>query len=391
MNILFFKEVIHPEKGGIGKVTCSLANGFRAKGHNVYFLIARDLGYKLENCTQIPSGNFSDTPANKDFLLEFLRSKKIDILINQDALYTEHSKLVFHAKSIETLKLISCLHMSLFGAIKNLRYTKGASLLTRFKLSFFAPLISSLFDFKLLKNFLLYIYKNKSKKHFTNLVKNSDALIVLSEKLKYEIIDIVKMNPANLFAIPNPISFEVQNVDLNLKEKKLLWVGRADSGKRLDLFIKIFGKIHQDFPDWTVDILGDGSGIIPAKEYVKKHNIKNVFFRGYMESSKFFERASIFCFTSADEAFGMVLLEASVFACVPIAFDSYPVITDIIDDKNNGILVKAFDCNLYAKELSHLMKDENYRKNIALNARNSVSYFSLDNITKRWLDLFESL
>ena len=49
----------------------------------------------------------------------------------------------------------------------------------------------------------------------------------------------------------------------------------------------------------------------------------------------------------------MVLTEAMTFGAVPVAFNSYAAITDIIDDGKNGLLVPPFSHKEFARKLAH--------------------------------------
>lgn len=57
----------------------------------------------------------------------------------------------------------------------------------------------------------------------------------------------------------------------------------------------------------------------------------------------------------------MVLTEAMTFGVVPVAFNSYAAITDIIDDGKNGLLIPPFSHRAFARKLGALMKDEELR------------------------------
>ena len=88
--------------------------------------------------------------------------------------------------------------------------------------------------------------------------------------------------------------------------------------------------------------------------------------------------------TSCAESFGMVLIEAMSFGVVPIAFNSYPTITDIIDNNVNGILVDKINVGIYAKSLSVLMENEVRRKDMARNAYEKSFVFSKEKIIPQW-------
>ena len=87
----------------------------------------------------------------------------------------------------------------------------------------------------------------------------------------------------------------------------------------------------------------------------------------------------------------MVLVEAQSNGVVPIAYNSYASATDIINDGENGFLVKAFDEDEYVKKLMLLMRDKELRLRMAESAMASVRKFDSRKIAQQWIDLFEKL
>ena len=65
--------------------------------------------------------------------------------------------------------------------------------------------------------------------------------------------------------------------------------------------------------------------------------------------------------TSAYEGWPMTLMEAMQNGCVPIVFDSFKAVYDIVDSDINGVIVSNGDMDTYHRELVRLMSDDNYR------------------------------
>ncbi|RGN76255.1 glycosyltransferase [Segatella copri] len=77
-------------------------------------------------------------------------------------------------------------------------------------------------------------------------------------------------------------------------------------------------------------------------------------FEGFQSPIEYYKRASIICMTSSFEGFPMVLVEAMQFGCVPIAFDSFEAIRDVIIPEKTGELVKPFKIKDFVNKLSIL-------------------------------------
>ena len=85
----------------------------------------------------------------------------------------------------------------------------------------------------------------------------------------------------------------------------------------------------------------------------------------------------------------MCLTEGMQFGCIPIAFNCYPAVTDIIKPEITGEIVKAYDIKEYEKKLYKLIKDDTYRNKLRNNAIEHVKRFNIENILPYWIKIFE--
>ena len=95
--------------------------------------------------------------------------------------------------------------------------------------------------------------------------------------------------------------------------------------------------------------------------------------------------------TSTFEGFGMVLIEGMQHGCVPMAFESFTAVRDIIDPDRTGILVPPFDLEQYAARLLDLMRNSGKREAMSAACFRSSRKFSKSRITGLWEDLFSTL
>ena len=95
--------------------------------------------------------------------------------------------------------------------------------------------------------------------------------------------------------------------------------------------------------------------------------------------------------TSNYEGFGMTLTEALQYGCIPIAFNTYRAVKDIIQDGHNGYLIPPADEKNYARKIMSLIQDEKLRSALMQNAKNSAARFQIETIGQQWLHLFKSL
>ena len=122
-----------------------------------------------------------------------------------------------------------------------------------------------------------------------------------------------------------------------------------------------------------------------------KWELKDLSFMGHQDPLQYYQEASIFIMTSAFEGWPMTLMEAMPCGCVPIAFDSYSAVHDIIQSGRNGYVVPNDDIDEYVRVLKELMNNDTLRAELAANAQEDVQRFSRENIAKQWKTLLENL
>lgn len=152
--------------------------------------------------------------------------------------------------------------------------------------------------------------------------------------------------------IPNPLPFVPGVVDLDAKEKVILYAGRLHPEKGVHLLLKAFRRLLAEgcAEGWTLEVAGPwetalgGGGKAYWQELVNLADGLPVCWHGMIadrdELNVVYRRASIFAYPSlADkgETFGLSILEAMSWGCVPVvsALDCF---TDFVKDRVNGVI-----------------------------------------------------
>lgn len=382
MNILFvYGNTINPERGGVQKVTSLLADYFRNLNHNVFYLSfpkGKNENQTLSFQYYFPHNTFCKE--NVYFIEKFISENQINVLINQGGISPILSNIIFQIKSNE-LKIISVIHNSILTGIKNfsaLYYTRAK----RYHLDFLLPLAKTSLGQFVLKS----LYKRKYSKHFTNLCKYSHHVVILSEYLREELLFMTSGRyNEKIYSIPNFIQLNGSLPDVNSKKNVVLFVGRIDTTyKRVDLLLRIWQLVSKNNPNWVLKIVGGGIELPKLIKFANKVKLERIFFEGFKNPIPYYQEASIICLTSSSESFGMVLIEAMQFGVIPVVFNSFPTLADIVEDNKNGILIEPFDLKYFAKEIELLMSNEPFRNELSHNAYIKSCEFSLDRIGKLW-------
>ena len=166
----------------------------------------------------------------------------------------------------------------------------------------------------------------------------ADRVVLLSKNFIKPYCEFAKLRDTSKYTIiPNGLSFNLHPrfEDLH-KCKVVLIVSRLDEvQKRLSLALRIWARVKQNTAvadGWVMKIVGDGGDRKLYEHIVQKENIPAVTLEGRQNPVSYYEEASIFMMTSQSEAWGLTLTEAQQMGVVPVAFNTYASLRDIITD-----------------------------------------------------------
>ena len=193
----------------------------------------------------------------------------------------------------------------------------------------------------------------------------------------------------NVVLIPNFIHRE-SGKQASLDSKHVIFVGRYDYQKRVQDALSIWEEVCKRFPDWILDIYGEGE--MKDKIESKVKNMKNVIL--HQPTKKIYDcyrNSSVLILTSLFEPFGLVLAEAMNCGLPVVAFDCPYGPAEIITDGEDGFLVKNRNVEVFVEKLCLLMDKRDYRIKIGESARLSSMRYEAENIMCKWRCLFLQL
>lgn len=353
MNILLVTDSeANPLSGGIEHVTYNLSESFKKLSHHV--------------CCVTADADFDDLLKKNHF--DIILSKILK-KYNTKQVLPKIYKLTRNTNTV----LIACFHnlptYELYGRKTIIRLMRKTGF-----------------------TFLLKRHIIKKLKYFLN----SDYILFESPRYIPLYKQLVDDQTHAYIAIPNTLGFKewLEPHDLSAKPNDILMMVRFDeSQKRVTLALKIWKEIERCglFNDWTLRIVGYGPDEKLIFNCAKKLRLNQVVFEGRQKPESYFRNAAIYMMTSAYEGFPMALGEAHQSGAVPIAFDSFPAVHDIIENDYNGILIKNNDIKTYAEQLKALMQNKEKREKMAKNGLISSKRFSEDEIMKQWEVVFKQI
>ena len=238
--------------------------------------------------------------------------------------------------------------------------------------------------------------------HFHDNYKYAHRIIRSAKKLDYLVL--VSMDLLNFYKckmvnykcmciyIPNCIENVPKKLS-KLNEKRFISVGRLSPEKGYLDLLKVYKLLRNDYPDWVLDIVGDGKERQNLEKYIKNNNLEKYVtlhgFQGKEYIDKLMNKSSIYLMTSFTESFGIVLIEAMSHGIPCIAFNSAEGAREIINSGENGYLIKNRNYEMMIKKISDLIENPIERKRIGQNARESIKKYTSDVVGEEWITLIE--
>lgn len=217
-----------------------------------------------------------------------------------------------------------------------------------------------------------------------------DKLVMLSSAAVQEMREYCpSVDYRRLVVIPDPImAREPAKKVSSLENKHVAFVGRLSQEKGVIRLLRIWAKVQERLPEYTLDIWGDGHMRQAMLAEVEKvggggEGRLNVVFRGFEKDlEKIYTGSDLLLMTSDTEGFGMVLIEAMYYGVPCISFDCPVSPKEIIGAA--GLTVPCFDEDAYAAEVVKLLKDELRLAACQCAAVDRAKDFYIDSVTALW-------
>ena len=234
----------------------------------------------------------------------------------------------------------------------------------------------------------------KNKKIFEKYYPKADGYIFQTEDAKKYYKE-HGINVENSVVIPNAINPEfIRPLYQGKRRKVIVGAGRLTMQKNFSLLINSFAEICNDFPEYKLEIYGEG----PLKESLinetKNLGIREkVIFKGYVNNlGDCIQDTSLFVLSSDFEGMPNALMEAMALGLPVISTDCPAGGSKVlIENKINGVLVPIKDIEALKKEIANMLTDSSMRNYMGENARkicvqleSKKIYNEWENILKKW-------
>lgn len=325
------------------------------------------------------------TQQNIETLSTYITDKRIDVILDYSHIITGRTRLFFlEIKRLHPdLRIFTMIHNCPSHTTQLKQYE-----ISRLRLK----------DVRSVKQFVqwsmpeiyLRLLKREVKKQNISAYDTLDEIVLLSPSYIPEFKKLINRPDANrLSAIPNAIRPVESQIPIQKKNKEIIFVGRIENEKALPKLLKIWEMVQDRLPDWNLIIVGDDSKREECRSIIERRKLKRTEIKEYQMAIPLIDQASILCLTSVIEGLPTVFTEAMSLGVVPIGFDSFRAIYDMIEDGKNGFIIPNNDYRQYAETLYRLASDDRLRQQMAQHALSKKDKYSIESIAPLWLETFK--
>ena len=343
MKILLCVTTLY--RGGAERVVTNLANAFIERGHTVEILLYKksEIGYPLDKSVTLTI----DKTVSKNPIAHIIWRRK----------YIKNREPEIVISFLDQLNMINIL--ALLGSRTPLIVANRDD-------PHFSPHNPFL---RLVRNFLF---------HFTDriIVQNQHNLEYFSTNLQkkaaiiYNAVDLKGMEG-------NAIHSE--------KVNHIAWVGRLTKQKNPQMMLEAFYEFSKSYPDYILDIYGDGILREELLKDIHNHNFEQkIILHGSVDNIyEQISNAKMFVLTSQFEGMPNALIEAMCLG-LPVISTKVAGATDVIKNGENGFLINLNDVNSLINAMARITKDEKIQSQVAHNASDLYKRLNSQVILKKW-------
>lgn len=383
LNILYLIPSLS-NSGGMERVLTEKVNYLVKTGKYEVFIVTTEM-----EDNELPF--FSIDPCVKVINLKIRFNKNFNSNIFSKIAITKRL-LALYEMQLEKIILENKIDICISMGGKELEFLGGAYLPCKkvYECHFEKKFKSKFLSFQGKSGFIWKLYgKLRDWQHF-KFASKFDAFIVLSNGA---FNDWIQLSPLPIIiANPSPIHVDT-NAVLDLSSKRVITIGNLISVKGYDLLINAWALIAPRYPEWSLDIFGQGELQNELQNQINSlmltGSIKLVGTTKNVKSELL--KSAFYVMSSRSEGLPMVLIE-SISCGIPIvAFDCETGPREIIKNNDCGILVENGNIQKLALTIEKMILNPMLRKKMSINAIEKSKEYELQYIMNKWENLFHSL
>jgi glycosyltransferase involved in cell wall biosynthesis len=158
----------------------------------------------------------------------------------------------------------------------------------------------------------------------------------------------------------------------------------------IDVVARAFAEVKKEYPEATLDLVGDGPLEGDVRELVTKLGLSGVNFSGVASRStigEHYDRADIFINASRLDNMPVSVIEA-FGAGTPVVTTSPESMPYLVEHEKTGLLSPVGDEKALAESVIRLLRDQELAARLAANAYQQSRKYTWDAVRSQWLDIY---
>ncbi|MBQ3325599.1 glycosyltransferase [Candidatus Saccharibacteria bacterium] len=199
-------------------------------------------------------------------------------------------------------------------------------------------------------------------------------------------IDLSQYYPAK------PDSKICKKYNINPNKLRVVYIGRVDPEKSINIVIDAYAKIAKQFPDSEFVIVGDGIARNDLEKEVKERGLEQqIRFLGKImppETVEIYRSGTLFATASETETQGIVLIEAAAVGLPLVAVDAGAV-KELCQNKKNGILCKPGDVDGIARAMKKILSDKKLQASLSAGSVEISKKHDLNYTLNQFIEIYK--
>ncbi len=222
--------------------------------------------------------------------------------------------------------------------------------------------------------------------------KKCDYVITLTEKSRNDYMERFHLSKDRVKCFYNWIDDTVPPAkEYNADSTRIISAGRFTYEKGFDHLVKIFAPVAKKFPQWHLDLYGDGEERGKIEALIREYGAAgNIHLCGIVDDlDRRYGDYAMYVLPSYREGMPLVLLEAKYNRLPIVSFDIDTGPREIVTDGVNGILVAPYETEKMSEAIGKLIENRELRAGMSAHAYDDLDRFSKETILKQWIEFLE--
>lgn len=174
----------------------------------------------------------------------------------------------------------------------------------------------------------------------------------------------------------------------------ILYVGRIDPEKSLDILVNSFKKLIKETPKAHLVMVGDGTAREKLEKMIKRKKIgSQAHFIGRVvgdDLPQIYRTGTVFVITSKTETQSIVLMEAMASGLPAIAVNAGAV-TELVKDGENGFIFEPNDTAGIASGINTIISNKELREKMSKNALKMIAKHDINYTLSRFEKIYNNV